>query len=104
MKRLILIAVAALTMTAWVGSAFAHGRVYRYTSGGWRYSDGRGRAYHRVSYAPRRTYYRTYRYYDAPRYYYYHQPSYRRVYYYPPYTYYGAYYYVPPVRVHYYRY
>lgn len=103
MKRLILIAAAALTIAAWAATALADGYAHVYTSGGRHYSRPHRTYYYGTHYYPRRTYYRTYRYYDYPRYYY--RPTYRRVhYYYDPYPYYDFYYYAPPVRVYYYRY
>jgi hypothetical protein len=80
MKRLVLIAIAALTL--WAGSAFAGGRVYVYTSGG---------GYH---YRPYRSYYYGSYYYQPRRYYSYSYPRYYRTYYRPYYRpYYTTYYY-----------
>jgi hypothetical protein len=120
MRRLILIAVAALTLTAWSSEAFAGGRVYVYASGGRRYSRPYRTYYHSSRYYPRRTYYTTYYYprrtyystYYSPRRYYYSRYSYPRTYrrsYYRPYRYrpmyYSSYYYdywQPHVEVYYY--
>ncbi len=91
MRRLVLIAAAALMILGAAEPAFAGGRVYVYTSGGSRYRRPYSTNYSRTRYYPRRYYYyRSYaryrhrryrRYYYSPRRYYYRRAPVRYYYY-----------------------
>ena len=80
MKRLILMAVAALMLAGWAGTAFAGGRIYIYTSGGRYHGRSYRTYYHGTYYYPRRYYSRGDRYYHRRYYrtttYYYYSPYY----------------------------
>jgi hypothetical protein len=73
MKRLILIAAAALMLLGSAGTAFAGGRIYIYTSGGRYHGRSYRSYYHGTYYYPRRYYSRGDRYY--------HRRYYRSTYY-----------------------